>query len=114
LSEIFKDFYELQNKLLSCKENNENNINNDINNINNERNNIIEEDDKEQEKNKDLKLEEHVNMVLIDIFFSEPFDKYTLKFDSFCDKVSKEYLTQNLLEAKKKFDIYRLFRTRNI
>ncbi len=101
LSEIFKDFYELQNKLLSCKENNENNINNDINNINNERNNIIEEDDKEQEKNKDLKLEEHVNMVLIDIFFSEPFDKYTLKFDSFCDKVSKEYLTQNLLEAKK-------------
>ncbi len=68
---------------------NYNNLNNDINNINNERNNIIEEDDKEQEKNKDLKLEEHVNMVLIDIFFSEPFDKYTLKLILFVIKYLK-------------------------
>ena len=105
-SNIFKDFYAAQEKLKTCKiekeKNDNNNINNiieeDDNNINNESN---KNDTISNQGNKDLEMNEIIDALLTEIFFEEPFDKYTKKFYSIIRNISKEYLAQNILEEKK-------------
>lgn len=100
-SNIFKDFYSVQEKLMPYKKQKENNINNnednniintkDDNNINNDHNN----------DNDDIIFKENIDSILADIFFNSPFDKYTKEFYTICKKLSKEYLAQNILGEKK-------------
>ena len=71
LSNILKDFYIAQEKLLG-------------NNYN---------------ENSDMK--EAINQILTEIFFNEPFDKYTSKFYSVCKNSSRQYLAENILDGKK-------------
>ena len=44
---------------------------------------------------------EIINALLTEIFFGEPFSKYTSKFYSICKNLSKEYLAKNILEENK-------------
>ena len=71
LSNILNDFYIAQEKLLG-------------NNYN---------------ENADMK--EAINQILTEIFFNEPFDKYTNKFYSVVKKSSRQYLAENILDGKK-------------
>ena len=102
LSEIFKDFYETQEKLRECKiEKVDNNINN-INNTNTNKNNInIIIDEEENNDIEDKEMLGIIDALLTEIFFNNPFNKYTNKLYSIIKEISKEYLTQNILEEKK-------------
>ena len=110
-SEIFKDFYLAQEKLRSCKieKENENTINihnneddtineNEIN-INNEIQNNINND---KDNNHEADMQEIIDAILRELFFSEPFNKYTNKFYTICKNLSKEYLAENILNQDKK------------
>ena len=86
LSEIFKDFYEAQEKLKSYKIER---VDENIININNDNNNSQKE------------MIEIIDALLAEIFFEKPFDEYTNKFYSKCKELSKEFLAKNILEGNK-------------
>jgi len=75
LSNILKDFYNVQENLLEYFSNN----------------NIIDNTDPK----------EIINQILTEIFFNEPFDKYTSQFSRICKNSSNQYLTENILDGNK-------------
>ena len=75
LQNILKDFYNVQESLLENLSNN----------------NFIDITDQK----------EIINQILTEIFFNEPFDKYTSQFSRICKNSSKQYLTENILDGKK-------------
>ena len=95
-SDIFKDFYTAQLKLQAF---NIQKLDNNINKDNIINNNIIEEEDANNKNDKEMN--EIIDALLTEIFFGEPFDKYSNRFYSLIKNLSKEYLTQNILEEKK-------------
>ena len=102
-SNIFKDFYAMQEKLLSYKLEKIEKIekeegNNIINDIKNDDDDEKENEDKKEKEDNDLS--EGVNIILKEIFFESPFDEYTNKFYSVCKNLSKQYLTKNILNEK--------------
>jgi len=89
-SEIFKDFYEAQEKLKACKIEK---VDENIININNDNNN--------NDNNSDKDMIEIIDALLAEKFFEKPFDEYTNKFYSKCKELSKEFLAKNILEGNK-------------
>ena len=74
------------------------NINNEIqNNINNENDN-----DKEKVNNEEAEIQGIIDAILAEVFFGEPFNKYTNKFYSTCKNLAKQYLAENILNQDKK------------
>ena len=69
-SDIFKDFYEVQEKLKTCKIQK---VEENIININNDNNN-----------NTQKEMIEIIDALLAEIFFEKPFDEYTNKFYGKC------------------------------
>ena len=51
--------------------------------------------------NENADMKEAINQILTEIFFNEPFDKYTNKFYSVVKKSSRQYLAENILDGKK-------------
>ena len=86
-SDIFKDFYEVQEKLKKCKIQK---VDENIININNDNNN-----------NTQKEMTEIIDAILAEIFFEKPFDEYTNKFYGKCKELSKEFLAKNILEGNK-------------
>ena len=72
LSNILKDFYDVQENYLT----NNNNIDN--------------QDPKEI-----------INEILTDIFFNEPFDKYICYFSIICKQSSRRFLTESILDRER-------------
>ena len=106
---------EISTKKDTIKEN-EININNEIqNNINNENDN-----DKEKVNNEEAEIQGIIDAILAEVFFGEPFNKYTNKFYSTCKNLAKQYLAENILNQDKKmtfvdyFILLNIFRTKNI
>lgn len=89
-SEIFKDFFEAQEKLKACKIEK---VDENIININNDNNN--------NDNNSDKDMIEIIDALLAEKFFEKPFDEYTNKFYSKCKELSKEFLAKNILEGNK-------------
>ena len=85
LSNILKDFYDVQENYLT----NNNNIDNSDPKV------IIDE-------------------ILTDIFFNEPFDKYICYFSIICKKSSKRFLTESILDRERYSSLFDFLEKENL